>query len=252
MIALTLRRAWARAMPHLGKVLVSHRQSPPSDRSLNHEHLGCEVEQCQPRLRQRQCDHRGQQSAAGTLSTGSHNRGGYFPFSYGKKTTMRRDRSVLFSLAFTVLFVAAAGCGDEGQSQPVGLDRVAHIVVMMQENHFDNYFGMLPYVKGDPYHAPPRVGGLCDSSDHRCVDGLTRTPSGDGINCTNFNFECDRITKVFSFHETNYGTSSPAHEWVAAHEEANPGACHAVRFRNYFGFEPRRVERAPSVIEVYQ
>jgi phospholipase C len=31
---------------------------------------------------------------------------------------------------------------------------VNHIIIMMQENHsFDNYYGVLPYVAGGPYHA---------------------------------------------------------------------------------------------------
>jgi len=40
-----------------------------------------------------------------------------------------------------------------------GLDRVGHIIVLMQENHsFDNYFGSLPYVRGGHYHAPLKPG----------------------------------------------------------------------------------------------
>src|ERR1700722_1393629 len=34
-----------------------------------------------------------------------------------------------------------------------GLTKVRHIVVLMQENRsFDNYFGVLPYAPGSPYH----------------------------------------------------------------------------------------------------
>ena len=33
------------------------------------------------------------------------------------------------------------------------LSKVNHIIVVMQENHsFDNYFGVLPYATGCPYH----------------------------------------------------------------------------------------------------
>jgi len=40
----------------------------------------------------------------------------------------------------------------------------------MQENRsFDNYFGVLPYVHGTPYH---KSGNSCSSTDHKCVDGL--------------------------------------------------------------------------------
>jgi phospholipase C len=34
-----------------------------------------------------------------------------------------------------------------------GLQKVNHIIVLMQENHsFDNYFGALSYAPGSPYH----------------------------------------------------------------------------------------------------
>jgi phospholipase C len=34
-----------------------------------------------------------------------------------------------------------------------GLQRVNHIIIVMQENHsFDNYFGALAYAPGSPYH----------------------------------------------------------------------------------------------------
>jgi phospholipase C len=33
------------------------------------------------------------------------------------------------------------------------LHKVNHIIIVMQENHsFDNYFGVLPYAPGSPYH----------------------------------------------------------------------------------------------------
>jgi phospholipase C len=36
------------------------------------------------------------------------------------------------------------------------LHRVKHIIIVMQENHsFNNYFGVLPYVPGGPYHRGP-------------------------------------------------------------------------------------------------
>src|SRR5205807_7171150 len=64
------------------------------------------------------------------------------------------------------------------------LHRVNHIIIVMQENHsFDNYFGVLPYASGTPYH---RGAGACASSDHTCVDGLgcTRDSAGS-YTCTN-------------------------------------------------------------------
>jgi len=61
------------------------------------------------------------------------------------------------------------------------LHKVKHIIIVMQENHsFDNYFGVLPYAAGGPYHTGP-----CEPEDHACVDGLTCSSSGPGLACTN-------------------------------------------------------------------
>ena len=53
------------------------------------------------------------------------------------------------------------------------LNNVNHIIIMMQENHsYDNYFGVLGYVAGTPYHnAKGRRG--CPINDNTCVDGLS-------------------------------------------------------------------------------
>jgi phospholipase C len=103
-----------------------------------------------------------------------------------------------------------------------GLVRVAHVIVLMQENHsFDNYFGALPYAPGGHYHPPQRQGGPCDRGDHLCVDGLTCSHAGAGsLSCANSNpAPGGGILRVF--HETHYCTSNPPHEWVDAHREAN-------------------------------
>src|SRR5205814_10226404 len=79
------------------------------------------------------------------------------------------------------------------------LHRVNHIIIVMQENHsFDNYFGVLPYASGTPYH---RGAGACASSDHTCVDGLgcTRDSAGS-YTCTNSNVHDDGST-VFAVHD---------------------------------------------------
>lgn len=104
----------------------------------------------------------------------------------------------------------------------VGLSRVNHILVLMQENHsFDNYLGTLPYAAGGPYHAPAKAGGPCPSDDHLCADGLTCTPDAHGgLSCANSNPAASG-GKFFVFHETNYCTGNPPHEWVEAHREAN-------------------------------
>jgi Phosphoesterase family len=69
------------------------------------------------------------------------------------------------------------------------LHKVKHIIIVMQENHsFDNYFGVLPYAAGGPYHPGP-----CKSEDHGCVDGLTCSSSSSGLACTNSNPDDDGI-----------------------------------------------------------
>src|SRR6185436_7850843 len=58
--------------------------------------------------------------------------------------------------------------GDRGD-----IHRVKHVIVVMMENHsFDNYFGVLPYAPGSPYHPAASSAG-CGGKDHGCVDGLT-------------------------------------------------------------------------------
>jgi phospholipase C len=103
-----------------------------------------------------------------------------------------------------------------------GLTRVAHIIVLMQENHsFDNYLGALPYVPNGHYHPPRHPGGPCDSNDHLCVDGLTcARNAGGNLSCTNSN-PSPNGGIVHVFHETRYCTSNPPHEWFDAHREAN-------------------------------
>src|SRR5262245_52542527 len=72
------------------------------------------------------------------------------------------------------------------------IHHVKHVIIVMQENHsFDNYFGVLAFAPGSPYHAA-RVGdgdgdddgdddgdgdrrAGCGRNDHRCVDGLRCT-----------------------------------------------------------------------------
>ena len=100
------------------------------------------------------------------------------------------------------------------------LHRVNHIIIVMQENHsFDNYFGVLPYASGTPYH---RGAGACASSDHTCVDGLgcTRDSAGS-YTCTNSNVDDDGST-VFAFHDARYCVGPDLqHNWQGSHSEAN-------------------------------
>ena len=98
-----------------------------------------------------------------------------------------------------------------------GLGKVNHIIIVMQENHsFDNYFGVLPYVPGTPYHSGP-----CKQRDHQCVDALTCTASQGTLACSNSNPASDG-SQVMSFHDPFYCTEhDPSHTWFGAHSEAN-------------------------------
>ncbi|HTP24612.1 MAG TPA: alkaline phosphatase family protein, partial [Anaeromyxobacteraceae bacterium] len=123
--------------------------------------------------------------------------------------SLSRHRSVALLLATLTSPLVARGDGDLG--------RVEHVVILMQENHsFDNYFGVLPYVPGGPYHAGP-----CERSDHTCVDGLDCTSKGTGLACANWNRDDDG-SKVAAFHARTY-CPGPAlrHDWPGSHQEAN-------------------------------
>jgi phospholipase C len=107
------------------------------------------------------------------------------------------------------------------------LDRVNHIIIVMQENHsFDNYFGALPYVPGGAYHAPDPLDhdadGGCRADDHRCVDGLTcRMTSSGALRCLNSNPDVNGA-RVFAFHNPSRCVLPDLdHGWVGTHHEAN-------------------------------
>src|SRR5438309_3852702 len=98
-----------------------------------------------------------------------------------------------------------------------GLERVNHVIIVMQENHsFDNYFGVLPYA-GEPYHPGP-----CRPDDHTCVDGLTCSKQENGrLSCSNSNAHADGSV-VRSFHLPTYCPGPDLnHEWPGSHIEAN-------------------------------
>jgi phospholipase C len=117
-----------------------------------------------------------------------------------------------------------AGCGSGGSGTPppipgaTGLQKVNHIIVMMQENHsFDNYLGALPYAPGSPYHPGP-----CSGTDHACVNGLTCTSSGGALTCTNSNPENDGSPAVAAFHEPLFCLPSDLdHSWTGTHFQMN-------------------------------
>jgi phospholipase C len=122
-------------------------------------------------------------------------------------------RSLYAGLAIALTLAAPQAARAEGN-----LRHVRHIIIMMQENHsFDNYFGVLPYVSGSPYHRGP-----CAANDHACVDGLSCTvASGGAISCTDSNLDDDGSV-VTSFHETKLCTRPDLdHSWPGSHLEAN-------------------------------
>src|SRR3954453_15719797 len=93
-------------------------------------------------------------------------------------STIRRA-TLAVSFAFATIALAAHARGD--------VDRVKHVIVLMQENHpFDNYFGVLPYAPGGPYRPGP-----CDEDDHSCVDGLSCSRHGGALQCRNSNLSSD-------------------------------------------------------------
>jgi phospholipase C len=141
---------------------------------------------------------------------------------------MQRIRTIVvgFCVLFALVFVGgpkAAFAQDGGE----GLQKVNHIIVLMQENHsFDNYFGALSYAPGSPYHSPGRSdddsSGSCSPSDHRCVDGLSCLKDAAGaLHCFNSNMD-ENGHSVFAFHDSRRCVLPDLdHNWVGSHHEAN-------------------------------
>jgi phospholipase C len=108
------------------------------------------------------------------------------------------------------------------------LQNVNHIIIVMQENHsFDNYFGVLPFAAGSPYHNAKgsHRSRACPATDHTCVDGLTCkvNPFGPLI-CKNHNRNGGTALPVVvhAFHESRYCTGPDLdHSWDGSHMEGN-------------------------------
>src|SRR6266478_3608186 len=129
-----------------------------------------------------------------------------------RQATVRRVGPIML-LAISCLWTSSARADGD-------LSKVNHIIIVMQENHsFDNYFGVLPYASGTPYH---RGGGACAPADHTCVDGLRcKRDSAGNYTCTNSNVDDDG-SPVFAFHDANYCTGPDLqHNWQGSHSEAN-------------------------------
>lgn len=99
------------------------------------------------------------------------------------------------------------------------LKKVNHIIIVMQENHsFDNYFGVLAYAPGSPYH---NGNGACASTDHKCVDGLQCTLNNGVYSCANVNLD-DNGSMVHAFKaSTRCVRPDMDHSWVGTHREVN-------------------------------
>jgi phospholipase C len=103
------------------------------------------------------------------------------------------------------------------------LQNVEHIIIVIQENRsFDNYFGVLAYVPGTPYHsARGRRHRACVDGDHTCVDGLSCKMKRGTLACSNRN-RSNTHGAVKSFHDPRYCTGLDlTHGWVASHQQGN-------------------------------
>ena len=127
---------------------------------------------------------------------------------------MRSQRLMLSALSALAVAVCAPGRALANGD----INKVKHIIIVMQENHsFDNYFGALAYAPGSPYHS-----GACSKNDNNCVDGLSCTmdPAGN-LTCVNSNLE-DNGTKVIVFHDGRRCVVPDLdHSWLGTHKEAN-------------------------------
>jgi hypothetical protein len=124
-----------------------------------------------------------------------------------------RVHTVLFAVVLLVPFHQPAFADGN-------LQKVNHIIVIMQENHsFDNYFGALAYAPGSSYH---NASGSCLPSDHKCVDGLSCTVDLSGnLSCINSNLD-DGGSSVVTFHDPSRCVAPDLdHSWFGTHREAN-------------------------------
>jgi len=135
---------------------------------------------------------------------------------------MWKQMLVVFSLC-----LAACGFGASRAHADGDLNKIKHIIIVMQENHsFDNYFGVLPYAVDTPYERGP-----CAPNNHACVDGLSceRDPGTGEYDCRNFNRDDDH-RKVSAFHSNDYCVQTDLnHEWDGTHMEINFAAPNAPR-----------------------
>jgi phospholipase C len=125
----------------------------------------------------------------------------------------RKVPTLLIAVTVAVCLMTSAALADGN------LKNVNHIIIVMQENHsFDNYFGVLGYAPGSPYH---NGNGSCSRTDHTCVDGLTCTVNNGAYTCTNSNINQSGST-INAFKATIRCTIPDLdHSWVGVHYELN-------------------------------
>ncbi len=133
-------------------------------------------------------------------------------------TCARLRRTLLLAGVGAGLLIGAPGARADGN-----LNKVNHIIMVMQENHsFDNYFGVLAYVPDSPYHSAKRRHG-CPETDNTCVDGLTcKTPQNTGVlACSNSN-RSNFGGAIRSYHDPRLCTGPDLdHSWDGSHQEGN-------------------------------
>jgi phospholipase C len=125
--------------------------------------------------------------------------------------------SRLFVSAATAALLSLAGGGPALADGHLG--NVNHVIIVMQENHsFDNYFGVLPFAPGSPYH---RATPFCSITDHSCVDSLSCYHVKGVLTCSNANPDVNSVA-VKAFHSpTRCIVPDLDHGWVATHKELN-------------------------------
>ena len=133
-------------------------------------------------------------------------------------TCARLGRALVLAGVGGGLLIGAPAARADGD-----LNKVNHIIMVMQENHsFDNYFGVLAYVPGSPYHSAKRRHS-CPEGDNTCVDGLTcKTPKNTGVlACSNSN-RSNFGGAIRSYHDPRLCTGPDLdHSWDGSHQEGN-------------------------------
>jgi phospholipase C len=136
---------------------------------------------------------------------------------------MRRTSRIALGTFLGLVFLP----GSKPAFAQESLQKVKHIIIVMQENHsFDNYFGALAFAPDSPYHTPGGIDhdghGACQEGDHSCVDGLScMMDASGGLHCFNSNID-DGGHSVFTFHDSRRCVLPDLdHEWLGTHKEAN-------------------------------